>query len=125
MREIKFRSWNGKRMLFMGKGGYCDFELSGGHVFEITEFQEYKRDWPLMQYTGLQDKNGVEIYEGDIVKGYGLHRSPLMEVKFEELTDREDGVYLGYWFYTWAGGDMGLIEVIGNIYANPKLLERE
>jgi len=67
MREIKFRAWDGERMLFMGKGGYCDFELSGGHIFTLSEFESHKQDYPLMQYTGLKDKNGVEIYQDDLI----------------------------------------------------------
>jgi len=94
-------------------------------TFKMWANPELSQHLKLMQFIGLLDKHSKEIYEGDVVRGFGRHRSPLMEVKLEEFQDREDGVYMGYWFYTWAGGDMSAIEVIGNIYESPELLEAE
>lgn len=88
----------------------------------------------LMQSTGLKDKNGVEIFEGDfcIQRGEELYSD-------ENMTLDEDWEYRGvikfqdfaYWiqdndgFVKWMGTDCDEIEVIGNIYENPELLEVE
>ena len=78
------------------------------------------------QYTGLKDKNGNKIWENDIVNkvdtnGLGYHRERKCKVSFDEL---------GYWLLTteygdgyWLGEfDSEQLEVIGNIFDNPELL---
>jgi len=111
MREIKFRAWDGESIISPN-----DFWLSAdGHsaVFGRSGTIEYS-NWELMQFTGLLDKNGKEIYEGDIVKGTGEHIG-------------QSNVFYGYGVWqpfsylgTYCGNDF---EVIGNIYENPELLE--
>ena len=74
----------------------------------------------LLQYTGLKDKNGVEIYEGDIVECFndGLSEVLFRKGSFGTLTYTSRGVD----FYTF-NEVYGACEIIGNIYENPELLE--
>ena len=115
MREIKFRAWDSlkKRMVFDVQNTYDN--LSTGcdtrdyNIACFGDLLESKR-WIVMQFTGLQDKNGKEIYEWDVVKNY---HGENLEVKIPDVyvDDAEYGLH-----YT-----MG--EIIGNIHENPELLE--
>jgi uncharacterized phage protein (TIGR01671 family) len=85
----------------------------------------------LLQYSGLKDKHKKKIAEADIVKDeFGLH----CEVRFGEFADTKGHVQYGFYIYDVAAkigrGNMGYdvtedcpLEVIGNIYENPELLE--
>lgn len=137
-REIKFRIWypNHKRMTTGAERTLehaCMDIRNGKMIFNIDELDydenfepEYYTDsgYVLMQYTGLKDKNGKEIYEGDIIRGVngsingvpcawnggvisygdGNHNVPLWGT-----LEQQDSTH---WF-----------EVIGNIYENPELMD--
>lgn len=109
MREIKFRAWN-KTRLWMDNVWSIDWE------HELLCFskhnQDFMRHFVLMQYTGLKDKNGVEIYEGDIIK--------LRERTYHEVVYARQGFWLSKRVPLWALS--AEIEVIGNIYEHSKLL---
>jgi uncharacterized phage protein (TIGR01671 family) len=122
MREIKFRAWDKEKkrwatededglIIFMdGCLGGVDFACWDGGC---TTDQEYMSKYILMQFTGLKDKNGKEIYEGDIV------RCPDGWIG----TVYWDNDNLQWWAKDHKLSELNKPEVIGNIYENPELLE--
>lgn len=136
MREIKFRVWSkeSKKMYLPKKG--CDFLVRiDGEYFVDEDILENvglipveKDDYVLMQYTGLKDKNGKEIYEGDILLG----RFILDKVEnhiFLSLTEDEKETQSIVFavddiFYPYTNQIPEDLEVIGNIYENPGLLSK-
>ncbi|KMK52793.1 YopX protein [Fructobacillus sp. EFB-N1] len=124
MREIVLRAWD------KNKKKYIDF-------IEINFKQKYIRtrdekmycptEVILEQYTGLYDKNGQEIYEGDVVKLHVVILSPDDKVGYIEYRPKfgyciNFGKSIARQEY-WAANDKHTIEVIGNIHENPELLE--
>jgi len=112
-RDIKFRAWDhreGKMWepIIRPDGVLMTDNLYGGYT---TYYDQIPSD-PLMQYTGLKDKNGVEIYEGDVVVAAWHWTEP-------HLVELPDDYYD---FQEYALGSEEL-EVLGNIYENPELLE--
>ena len=113
MREIKFRGWQNGEMNY---DPYIYGGCSGQEDFDINDC--FKIDFPIMQFTGLHDKNGKDIYEGDILRYLA--------------NDKKNHLGIVEWFGVGGGFNMknelgswtqiaGII--IGNIYENPSLVK--
>lgn len=132
MKEIKFRAWdkNNNKMISIARFDFADWSVYT-HLFgKPTDGLNCE----IMQFTGLHDKNGKEIYEGDIVHMLEVsntgEREYITDIIWEDAcfvmkSGKDDyDTFLG----AWSGNPMTTypmfeIEVIGNIYENPELLE--
>lgn len=122
-REIKFRAWdsNEEEMYVVNsldiENGNVEAQGDELSLCYRTDIEGLHPEVVLMQYTGLKDKNGKEIYEGDVVK-WETGEGWFYEVRFER------GEFRGY----REGGNLKLwteeryLEVSGNIYKNPDLI---
>ena len=116
MREIKFRAWDKKtKNMYQVKGISFTWRWASWDT-EVLQSQ-YKGfdDIELMQFTGLRDKNGKEIWEGDILEY--ADKSGMGVVRFGE-----GAFYLETNLKNWRGDIYESEEVIGNIWENPELL---
>lgn len=134
MRELKFRAWSEETKSFEY------FDLYEGTECGLTNLQIWARNTQIEQYTGLKDKNGEEIYEGDIVERRKLISAREMAVPGwgKDHTEirraavvHEHGMFYGHSVtanistdYSWDELETDF-EVIGNIHENPELLEEE
>jgi uncharacterized phage protein (TIGR01671 family) len=133
MRQIKFRVWDKKNKAWVGAdcGGVMNLRHSlesNCFLFDNDSF-DIPKDIEVSEFTGLTDKNGKEIYEGDVLKAF-----------MTALEDKEAGISSGYYdlgevaFHPNAAqfvirkGDKCAsigndVEIIGNIYQNSELIK--
>lgn len=160
-REIKFRVWDKdlKKMHICGENQHDSISFSypenEAHYYNLQNGCGSSTDgsgtYELMQYTGLKDKNGKEIYEGDIINysftDCGEVNTRVLEVYNDGINFKTREIYRDYWLEK-VGGILSIVhgqlnahkgktqyltdiscssiysyEVISNIYENPELLE--
>jgi uncharacterized phage protein (TIGR01671 family) len=117
MREIKFRAWAGSEMLYGEEGDAWFFGADSSYISlirpdnspdDVVADNLENESFCIMQYTGLHDANGKEIYEGDILESMAGYRSRVE-----------------WWVNGWSDNTEKAYNriVIGNIYENPELLD--
>jgi len=141
MREIKFRRWERIPMLRMSFQMNYNPTLEYGEAYINDAFIESEHDLHkesiLMQYTGLNDSNGIEIYEGDICKlsDEEPYSNEYISTDYDwEMIGKVVYRYGSYWvrmvedrhilipLVSYFNSDMRL-DIIGNEFENPELLE--
>jgi len=139
MREIKFRAWDKKNKIM------CQVWDIGWKAWREGSPINYVRVWNtksdgtyelleheciLLQYTGCKDKNGKEIYEGDILEGT-TYKEPIVQKTAKRCIGMVKIIPDKLWVKWQLPKNFGTypylsdrdIEIIGNIYENPELLE--
>jgi uncharacterized phage protein (TIGR01671 family) len=156
MRELKFRAWYKNK--HNKDNGWMEYLIFGvndiyentfilarklprmtnyAHYAPLSEYKFIKEFSGLMQYTGLKDKNGTEIYEGDVVISQGVCKSSGNKYHWKSSVkwiidgwglEHVDNLCVQIHRITEAIRDNlkypASVEVIGNIYENPELLEQ-
>jgi len=114
--ELKLRAWDKLENKMVD---VAMVDIFGGFVIDGEEFKE-RRHVELMRYTGLNDRNGKEVFEGDIVASE----------KYKGSVQYSNG-YLDYRVYTtpehcyFRLSELQPIEVVGNVFEHPHLLAKE
>ncbi|SDJ68598.1 YopX family protein [Alkalibacterium thalassium] len=137
-RQIKFRAWDSEANIMIYSDHRTRKLYDAYYGFEMNEKGELECRWEgdfleshvldggtldnIMQYTGLKDKNGVEIYEGDIVEYELFGREKKMTIEYNQESASFKYCIADEIKFTFDGGNNERMAVIGDIHENPELL---
>tara|TARA_R110000822_G_scaffold6177_4_gene26118 strand:- start:554 stop:955 length:402 start_codon:yes stop_codon:yes gene_type:complete len=131
MKEIKFRAWDKVNQTMSNVNDIVGLDRDDDSEFKYIYTDDYGKDvkdWKnieLMQYTGLKDKNGKEIYEGDIIALYGFKQKEEKEIEKDVVRWNEEEA--SFWVGCAKSYDqdnpkiLTNILIVGNIYETPEL----
>lgn len=135
MRELKFRAWHpvSEEMIHFDTKKMQRDRIVASHFFSLMNNEHENGKDLLMQFTGLKDKNGVEIYEGDLVKwghidGYEEYKPREAVVRlepalcFDTFNLGKNNHTFHYGNFAYARSIDKAMEVIGNIHEHSELL---
>ena len=130
MREIKFRAWDKKNNIML-QGieltkllGYLIFQnCPNSEAYDLLKDHFNDIEW--LQFAGLKDKNGKDIYEGDIIIEKGSHYYLGERISVIEFSESQTPFVKGSsgWSEFLHNFDLSNAEIIGNIYENPELIK--
>lgn len=143
MRTIKFRAWNKSSKTMVDLLKITPLALSDSMNTQLALqgmsglFIPFSKEFELMQFTGLHDKNGKEVYEGDILNTKTTFENNMADRRFQPDTERLVSFENGCFTDKYTGRDLWdkirnitynpqrwtNYEIIGNIYENPELLQ--
>ena len=118
MRTIKYRAWDAERKIMCYEFESLSPSMDYG-VLVVGRFDKDYYELELMQYTGLKDKNGKEIYEGDILES----GDEILKVLYNSSMAAFDVEYMGGDVDSLGEMHMNHVEIIGNICETPELLK--
>lgn len=121
MNKIEIRAWDPKRKVMEPSVGFSDSDCGRFWQRELYMVDDQSNfgsfDWIPMQSTGLKDKNGKKIYEGDVINDSGI--------KTEVYWNEKDGCWARRGISEhYFGLTASICEIIGNVYENPELLKQ-
>lgn len=126
MREIKFRAWDGSNLIEKMRVGKMEL-FDDMLAFRFQHFDCDPKQVVFEQFTGLKDKNGREIYEGDLLRATGAHlENPKTAIVSWCAEDTAfEAVPVGYSGEPWRLGALNprFWKIVGNIHENPELLK--